>query len=192
MSSNGNLPSGDFFAVLSALVGHLDGQPLRLYLQVGEAVVKVSVRPADSVATSPAPADPDVKPLTLLEEDIIALCRRSEGPLKGRTVASRLGRSYSSHLKDTLAEMVREGRLLRGRKSLNGEWVNGYVLPAAPAASPAPAVRPEPSAPDRKPGQEAPQNGKLSNAELAQRIAAARAAKATNGHTIGNLDGEGR
>jgi hypothetical protein len=64
--------------------------------------------------------------MTDTERDILVLFARAEKPLKGRTVASRLGRSYSSHLRETLAEMVRRGQLLRAR---GGYWPADRPIP---------------------------------------------------------------
>ncbi len=79
---------------------------------------------SEADAPAPAPAASEIRPVTPLEEEIIALCRRAEKPLKGHTVASRLGRSFSSHLRETLAEMVRGGRpWLRSRGCRGaGRW----------------------------------------------------------------------
>lgn len=77
---------------------------------------------------SELPREEAVHKVTEAEREILDLLGRAERPLKGRTVAARLGRSYSSHLRETLADMVRRGQLARGPKG--GYWPAGKPPPA--------------------------------------------------------------
>lgn len=58
-----------------------------------------------------------------LQADVLACLQGAGRPLKGSAIARRLDRSYSPHLRSTLAAMVRAGELAR--------TPDGYALPDA-------------------------------------------------------------
>jgi len=166
---------------LLALVRVLDGKPFHLALAIGDVVMKVSVRPATPALASRggdrAPAE-GVE-LSDREQAVLRVLAKGEGPLKGCTVATRAGLRYNSHFRDVMSELKEKGLVM-----VDGDrryWPTDRPVPDGRDDGP-PRKRPAPR-----------QNDNLSNKELAERIAAARAGKAaTNGHTIGNLDREGR
>jgi len=167
--------------------GVLDVLRNALALARGRRLAFVQLLYSDSssdLISLPPPADKDPTPCakaptstTRTEQAILAVLSRAEKPLKASAIAGRararnLDLNCGSHLRRVLAEMVRVGRIRRAIVDGNA----GYIL--SPKACPEPANEDEHEHKDRQ--------GKLSNAELADRIAAARTAKA-NGHAV-NLD----
>jgi hypothetical protein len=63
--------------------------------------------------------------VTDLERNILEVVRNADGPLKGRSIANRLQRHYSSHFRSVLARLKKEG------KPESGEGGTLYQIPKA-------------------------------------------------------------
>jgi hypothetical protein len=106
---------------------------VQLQLVYSDATTQLFSLPGPSVA-NPVCDPPATRVATDTERAILAVLERAERPLKARTIASRarvLGFSleYGSHLRRTLAAMVKpeDGRLVYvGR---DGYWLAGRELP---------------------------------------------------------------
>ncbi len=110
-------------------------------------------------------ADEDPEQGSSIRSSIVEVLVNADGGLKGATIARRAGRAFSGAFRQALANMVKEGRLRLTE--------DGYEL--ADDDEPTPEANGHGSRPGRK---AAP-----SDEELAQRIAAAKAEKASlNGH----------
>src|SRR5205814_766494 len=151
---------------LAAILPHLAalaaaGEPLDVALLLNGSQVRLTV------AGQNAQADCQVHvPLSPTMKRIVEVLRAADRPLKGGAVAARAGKNYCGYFRTALTECVRRGVALL--------LDDGYWL--ADANRPAPT----PQAGQVEGRAERP----LTDDELAQRIAAARADKASrNGHT---------
>jgi hypothetical protein len=117
------------FARLREANARHGGMPVVLYVVYPDGWSELLTVPLESMPRTAAETPERQVPshtLTDTERDILVLFARAEKPLKGRTVASRLGRSYSSHLRKTLAAMVRRGQLKRAH---GGYWPSDRPVP---------------------------------------------------------------
>lgn len=91
----------------------------------GAGAFIVEFRPGDQFPVKVTSISPMVaeeqRRRSRIEMEVLRVCTR-DTPLKGLTIARRIGREYDSYLRGTLARLVREGRL---RRATNGR---GYLL----------------------------------------------------------------
>jgi hypothetical protein len=98
---------------------------LRIYHQYGMSAQSVTVRfaagklklslPEMTLATPPEANTGDVA------SQILAVLAEADRPLKGQAIASRAGRKFNSHFKQTLAQLKRDGEVVL--------VADGYTLP---------------------------------------------------------------
>jgi hypothetical protein len=107
---------------LRAALAHSQGRrPSFLQLLYADGRTETFPLPTDTIdGSSSSPRADKIHRASETEDAILRVLARAEKPLKGTAIATRAGLSYSSHLREALAEMVRNGRLIRGPQG--GYW----------------------------------------------------------------------
>lgn len=111
----------------AALTRNGERRPLFVEVLYSDGTADRLAIPAERGRTNPATASGQVSPATDNERLILEVLSRAEKPLKGRTVASRAGLAYNSHLRQTLSVMRRAGRIQRAPSG--GYWPANKPLP---------------------------------------------------------------
>jgi hypothetical protein len=109
-------------ALLLALVRSGGRRPLFLELLYPDGRVDRLSLPAPAAPPDrPAARQPTRPPV---EQAILDALAGAEGPLPGKAIARRCGRSYTSYFREALSGLVASGEVIRDREA------GGYTLPA--------------------------------------------------------------
>lgn len=103
MESDSPLFEAILGAVRQALVAAGDRVPLFLHILYSDSTSDVVTMPKQT-SRPPNPTE--------AEEAILAVLRRAERPLKGSAIASRAGKRYTGHFRESLARLTADGTLL--------------------------------------------------------------------------------
>ncbi len=100
------------------------------FIFAGVSPVTLHLPPASWQGTLPADTPKVVEDDGTLRSKILELLRKVDKPLKGASIAKKLGRDYDSYLKETLSEMRRGGAVIHAN---GGYWLQGRSLPGLAA-----------------------------------------------------------